>query len=557
MSEDHEINVTVDPKMSGHVFHDEGDGHSEDGYSDDGYGDDAYIDKGYANEFDSENFVVDEKKVRQALARLICTDNVGPQIVEKEGFLRFSRCLNPSVQLGNVQSMKYECHEIYKEEKEKIKQILTTLDGQISLSLDILSGPSGIDYMCLTAHFIDDDWNAKKWVLYFCRLMGDDFTKVVLKSLSNWGIISKISTITLKNSCEYDELVEVLKDQVLKNKKLQLNSQLFRVYCCADILSLMVEDALNEIPEIIDKVRYLVTCGRPSLMWHNTYHTLKEVSELYSMGEFSKDEYDGIDIPPADEWKKVEGIYKLLENVHNVAKVLFETKHSTANIYLHNLQNLRESLIKESNGSDSFIRPVAEKLLKKFDKYWKDMFLVLAIATVLDPRFKMKYLEFSSSKYEGNDGNLQVTAVLEAIQSLYGDYSAHAFKIENSVSEGFPRSHEEGYHNPEDGFNGLREDKHVIQSDNSSPKSELDLYLEGPVIRWSQDFDILSFWRAASPEYPTLSRMARDFLAIPVSVVTSFEAYYTQKRRVDLDLLRSGQDVMNTLMCTRSWLQKD
>ncbi|KAK1364294.1 hypothetical protein POM88_039855 [Heracleum sosnowskyi] len=70
-----------------------------------------------------------------------------------------------------------------------------------------------------------------------------------------------------------------------------------------------------------------------------------------------------------------------------------------------------------------------------FDKYWNDMYLVLAIATVMDPRCKMKYVEFSSLKYEDNSVNQQFTAILEAIQGIYDDYKRHSLEPCTSMSD--------------------------------------------------------------------------------------------------------------------------
>ncbi|KHG18138.1 Putative AC transposase [Gossypium arboreum] len=50
----------------------------------------------------------------------------------------------------------------------------------------------------------------------------------------------------------------------------------------------------------------------------------------------------------------------------------------------------------------------------------------------------------------------------------------------------------------------------------ASQKSELDCYLEETLL--PSDADILGWWRVNSQRFPTLAKMARDFLAIPVSV---------------------------------------
>ena len=63
-----------------------------------------------------------------------------------------------------------------------------------------------------------------------------------------------------------------------------------------------------------------------------------------------------------------------------------------AGIYLQNLRELRATLTKETNSLDSFIRDVAAEMHERFEKCWKKMFLVLAIATVMDPRYKISLL---------------------------------------------------------------------------------------------------------------------------------------------------------------------
>ncbi|KAK6933929.1 HAT, C-terminal dimerization domain [Dillenia turbinata] len=95
-----------------------------------------------------------------------------------------------------------------------------------------------------------------------------------------------------------------------------------------------------------------------------------------------------------------------------------------------------------------------------------------------------------------------------------------------------------------------------VGSDAQPTKSDLDLYLEEPVLMlpWTQDFNILRWWRVASTKYPVLSRMARDILAIPFSIATSYEAYYTTERHVDEGVISiKTPKLLNALLCTRSW----
>lgn len=128
--------------------------------------------------------------------------------------------------------------------------------------------------------------------------------------------------------------------------------------------------------------------------------------------------------------------------------------------------------------------------------------------------------------------------------------------LERGEKKRVPKPVEEGCSNPSSSSTHLERYLEFVTSDIRPPKSELDWYLEEPVLSWDEDFDLLDCWRAASLKYPTLSKMARDLLSIPLSVVSSTFAYYTKERKVDQKLIHSGQTVLNVLMCTQSWLKK-
>ena len=62
---------------------------------------------------------------------------------------------------------------------------------------------SEINYMCFTAHFIDNDWKLDKKILNFCGISshkGDEIALVLGKCLEDWGLASKLYTITVDNA---------------------------------------------------------------------------------------------------------------------------------------------------------------------------------------------------------------------------------------------------------------------------------------------------------------------------------------------------------------------
>ncbi|KAH1202763.1 Zinc finger BED domain-containing protein RICESLEEPER 3 [Glycine max] len=84
-------------------------------------------------------------------------------------------------------------------------------------------------------------------------------------------------------------------------------------------------------------------------------------------------------------------------------------------------------------------------------------------------------------------------------------------------------------------------------------KSELDHYLEDVLPR-AVDFDILMWWKFNGVKYPTLQAIAKDILAILVSIVASESAFSTGGQVLSPHRSRLQWTTLEALMCARSWL---
>ncbi|GKA13430.1 zinc finger BED domain-containing protein RICESLEEPER 2-like protein [Tanacetum coccineum] len=73
----------------------------------------------------------------------------------------------------------------------------------------------------------------------------------------------------------------------------------------------------------------------------------------------------------------------------------------------------------------------------------------------------------------------------------------------------------------------------------------------------SDKFDILNWWKVNSRRFPVLSLLARDVLAIPISMVAS-ESMFSTGGRV-LDAFRSSltPPVVESLICTQDWFREN
>ncbi|KAL5138167.1 putative AC transposase [Glycine soja] len=85
-------------------------------------------------------------------------------------------------------------------------------------------------------------------------------------------------------------------------------------------------------------------------------------------------------------------------------------------------------------------------------------------------------------------------------------------------------------------------------------KSKLDLYLEEFVL-FNQsnisNFDILGYWKNIGVKYPTLQRIAKDFLAIPISTVASESAFSIGGQFLTPHRSKLNEDTVEALMCSQ------
>ncbi|CAD6265090.1 unnamed protein product [Miscanthus lutarioriparius] len=88
-------------------------------------------------------------------------------------------------------------------------------------------------------------------------------------------------------------------------------------------------------------------------------------------------------------------------------------------------------------------------------------------------------------------------------------------------------------------------------------RRELDLYLEEPLLPRTQELDIIQWWQHAGLKYPTLRKIARDVLAIPVTMVTSESVFSTNGRIISPHRSRLASSMIEALMCMQAWSHAD
>ena len=101
--------------------------------------------------------------------------------------------------------------------KMPLKTTLKGLKSRIALTTDCWTSMQNLNYLCLTAHFISDEWNLHKRILNF-KLMdshkGKETGKVVESCVVDWGIKDKLSYLTIDNASSNNVIVSYLKDNL-------------------------------------------------------------------------------------------------------------------------------------------------------------------------------------------------------------------------------------------------------------------------------------------------------------------------------------------------------
>ncbi|GJS13222.1 zinc finger BED domain-containing protein DAYSLEEPER-like protein [Tanacetum coccineum] len=200
--------------------------------------------------------------------------------------------------------------------------------------------------------------------------------------------------------------------------------------------------------------------------WNTTYEMLLAASELKE--EFSRLDTlypDYFKSPSGEDWKFVDNLCTYLKLIFDTANLLTSSSVPTANNFFHEAWKLQLELTRASTSEDKIVTTITKPMIAGFDKYWKSSCLVLAIAVVMDPRFKMKLVEFSFAKIFGDEAASYINIVDEGIHQLFLDYAAG--DVTRYLSNG------DGH-----GLGHTYFDDFIMESASQQLKSELDQYLE-------------------------------------------------------------------------------
>nr|GEU95856.1 zinc finger BED domain-containing protein RICESLEEPER 2-like [Tanacetum cinerariifolium] len=458
-----------------------------------------------------------------------------------------------------------------------------------------------VKYLCINAHFIDNHWELHKKIIGFSPLTsdnGEEIGRAVEKSLHNWEI-SGVLTISTGSASSYDAAINYLRIRLVIKV---LEGKFLHLKCIIDFINDLVKDGLNLYPESVARVREAVRYVRGSLA---RVEMLKKCSRERS-GDFAKEKLmktesflclDFPNIPTStycmlmtankfkeafDLFEEKDPMYKRhmektcgvlkykdwekASKVENFLKVFYKSSDDISEMFLTSNKFLVEmgridfhldnwgicSLDKEK------LFMMALDVKGKFYNHWGDVEksnMFIYVANILDPRRKQGYIEFyfmNIFKHDYTDEGEKMwkhkmRMVLTSLYDVFDDYKG---KIEGPHAQS--RIFMEKYLAEEQGActSRLMKGKPLLGR-NVKGLTELDKYLNEESLQHADGLDLLKWWKNFSGQFPILSKIAKDVLALPITAVRLETCYCTDSNVLNDFRSSLSHSMVEASVCTQ------
>ncbi|XP_057760309.1 zinc finger BED domain-containing protein RICESLEEPER 1-like [Arachis stenosperma] len=275
-----------------------------------------------------------------------------------------------------------------------------------------------------------------------------------------------------------------------------LKGEHFHVRCCAHILNLVVNNDLKDMHSSISKIRNAVRYVRASpsrmdsaLKFQKAFKRLSERDAEFIMMQGG--------IPKNKNW-------------------------DNARCFVSSLKTCADS-------NDILLKGMATKMKAKHDKYWgnlRNINMMIFVAVVLDPRYKIKFVEWSFQRlFEKEDVDFLCGKVKEVFNDFFNSHR---------VALNSDQVHQSAQHSQD-----------VDMDDSAFDDVCFAAAFESDVQAMSSN----------NYKYPVLNQIARDILAMPVSTVASKSAFSTGGRVLNQYRSSLTPKTVEALICAHNWFR--
>lgn len=556
-------------------------------------------------------FDLDELKI--CFAEMLIEDEQPFAAAERPGLRKFMAKACPKFDMPSRRTATRNCVKVYDAQKLKLQKFLKEHCERVSLTTDTWTANTKQNYMCVTAHFLDKNWNLHKKIIGFFPSKGhggEDIGKHLESCLASWGI-DKVFTITVDNASANNNAINYMRRVLNESKGTFAEGDYLHMRCVAHIINLIVTEGLKEIDTSVARVRAAVKyikggtsrlvnfkkCAELAKVqtkaflnldvctrWNSTYLMLNAAQKYEKAFQRYSDEdpyyrleleNDGPGVPVKSDWEKVRKMSEFLEHFYELTLRVSATKRPTSHTFFHEIADVLVLLRNWSNSEDRLCQYMGKRMLVKYDKYFGEKYgekrsdrekrgekdkgdqllnLVVFFCVAIDPRYKLSnYIKMAVMFMFGAEiGEKLWGTVNTSFRSLFEEYK-NMYAPTEKVQP--PNDSQESQSKGKGLMRSLINQQMSNGGENVTVKSEIEKYFAEDNEEDKTGFDILKYWKVNENRFPVLSIMARDLLAIPISTVASESAFSTGGRILDDFRSSLTSTMVERLICASDWIR--
>ncbi|KAL3370645.1 hypothetical protein AABB24_007614 [Solanum stoloniferum] len=519
---------------------------------------------------------------RENFAKMIVVCGLPFSFGEHPSFIAYIRdTYNPSFKGLSRSMVKRDIFEFQEKHCQYLRAYFEIMDCRVATTTDMGRSPNGFDYLIVTAHWTDYNWNLQKRIIGYkiCqkKKTGMYIATTVLEILDFFGLCDKVISITLDNASANLNAINMLEPRLCP-----ISKYAFHVRCAAHILNLVVSDGVKLFENSCDKVdnacfyifhmnsssrinQFKELCNACKLPFRkvpkhvktrwNSFYEMLEVAYTYkepiTMQFNSHNAYPEFKLNDSD-WNEVNELRIFLKSFYDATKIFSGMYYPTISEILIHICEI--SYIFVEYKTNELFTIAIEVMITKFKKYFFPIPQIYLTATLFNPEYK----EYGAKAlveclYQNLDIKPEETPDLVTCQNsikllakeMYDKYCS-LDNIENPQMS-----------MPQVGAHGRV--KHKLGLD-SSNKCEFVKYLEQGSDNITNDEGIpqlLNWWRARGTQFPKLSRMVKDVLAIQGSSVASEAAFSAARFQIGDHRYSLAEDSLEISVLFRDWINAE
>ena len=471
------------------------------------------------------------QRITRRLVEMIALDSQPFSVVEDSGFIRFLKELEPRY---TVPSRKYVTETILPrvtrgvtdEVKKELQSVewysFTTYIWSTEVSSDCL--------LSLTVHWLTKDFEKKEAVLHAQSLPGSHTGEVLSHEyhnmLAKWSIKAEQVHLIIRDNAS--NMVKAMRDGNFEDLgcfdhtlQLVIRDGIFSQRAVIDSLAIchnivshfkrspLAYSHLKTIQDNLQLPKHNLKLDNPT-RWNSTYYMLEVILEQKMALAPYATEYGDIQQLTPNQLDLIGKLVKVLCYIEEITKSI-SCDAASVSLIIPFIRGLRLTLEKNDD-SDRGVRTMKADMLKSSnDRYdGVEQEGVLAVATLLDPRFKDKF--FSGAEAKTTARQLLIAQMSELSSGDVTEVPSPKRKKGNDSKI-------------------LKCFSEILQESGASivgdvGDTEVDQYLKEPLIQFHRANSYL-WWKNNTHRFPQLSKLARRYLAPPPTSVASERLFST------------------------------